>query len=79
MLKFNRQFVISTLPLAIAFALAVAPNAVAGQKRLSYEQAWTACKAENDRTAGAGDTANRRLNMGASCLKKHGYRLKKKM
>ena len=77
MLKFNRQFVISTLPLAIAFALAVAPNAVAGQKRLSYEQAWTACKAQNDRTVGAGDTANARLNMGASCMKKHGYRLKK--
>ena len=78
MLKFNRQFLVVTLPVAAAFAFAAAPNAVA-KKRLSYEQAWTACKAENDRTAGAGDTANRRLNMGASCLKKHGYRLKKKM
>ena len=33
MLKFNRQFVISTLPVAIAFPLAVAPNAVAAQKK----------------------------------------------
>ena len=78
MLKFNRQFLVITLPVAAAFAVAAAPDAVA-QTRLSYEQAWTACKAENDRTAGVGDTSNRRINMGASCMKRHGYRLKKKM
>ena len=76
MLKFNRQFLLITLPVAAACMIGGAPDAVA-KKRLSYEQAWTACKAQNDRTVGAGDTANARLNMGASCMKKHGYRLKK--
>ena len=76
MFKFNRQFLLITLPVAAACLIGGAPDAVA-KKRLSYEQAWTACKAENDRTAGVGDTANRRLNMGASCMKRHGYRLKK--
>ena len=76
MLKFNRQFLVITLPVAAAFAIAAAPVAAA-QKKLTYEQAWTVCKAENDRTAGVGDTSNRRVNMGASCLKKYGYRLKK--
>ena len=75
MLKFNRQLLVITLPVAAVCAFAVAPAVAA--KRLFYEQAWTACKAENDRTAGVGDTANRRLNMGASCMKRHGYRLKK--
>jgi hypothetical protein len=76
MLKFNRQFLVITLPVAAVCAIGGAPDAVA-KKKLSYEQAYASCKAQNDRTAGAGDTANARLNMGTSCMKKHGFRLKK--
>src|ERR1044072_5702991 len=59
MFKFNRQFLLITLPVAAACMIGGAHDAVA-KKRLSYEQAWTACKAQNDRTVGAGDTANAR-------------------
>jgi hypothetical protein len=47
-------------------------------KKLSYDQAWAKCKAEVDRTV-PGDQQTVRASAGGSCMRSHGYRLKKKM
>lgn len=75
MLKSNRQFLVIALPLAAAFTVAAASDAFA-QKKLSYEQAWAACKAQIDKTM-PGDQQTARASAGAGCMKKYGYRLKK--
>ena len=66
-----------TLPLVLQLAFA---NAAAAQhaKRLSYEQAWTKCKAQLDATV-PGDQQTTRATVGGGCMRSHGYRLKKKM
>jgi hypothetical protein len=76
MLKFNRQYLVIALPLAAVFVFAAASHAVA-QKKPSYEQAWAACKTQLDRTM-PGDQQTARASAGAGCMKKYGYRLKKK-
>ena len=64
------------LPLSAVFGFFAISDAVA-QKKLSYEQAWTTCKAQIDRTV-AGDQQTARASAGAGCMRKYGYRLKKK-
>jgi hypothetical protein len=73
--RFNRQFLMITLPLAVAFGFAVPSDALA-QKKPSYEQAWATCKAQIDRTI-PGDQQTSRQSAGAGCMRKYGYRLKK--
>jgi hypothetical protein len=65
------------LPFAISLAIA-GPAAAQKAKKLSYEQAWAKCKAEVDRTI-PGDQQINRATAGGSCMRSHGYRLKKKM
>ena len=62
----------------IALAFASVTNASAA-KKLSYEQAWEQCKKELDAAGlvGANTDAKARSTVGAGCMKKHGYRLKK--
>jgi hypothetical protein len=75
-----------SLRLAVAFslvtALALAGMSVAqSAQRLSYEQAWAQCKKEIAAQGGpmsenAGSSG--RYAAGGACLKRYGYRLKKK-
>ena len=76
MTKLNLRFVTNALLLAAVFGVTGVSDAFA-QKKLSYEQAWAACKTEVDRTV-AGDQQGPRATAGAGCMKKYGYRLKKK-
>ena len=76
MLKFNRHFLVIALPVAAVFTFAAAPDAVA-QKKMSYDQAWAACKAQIERTV-PGDQQAARATAGAGCMQKYGYQLKKK-
>ena len=67
------------IALPFAVSLTFADPAVAQKtKKLSYEQAWAKCKAEVDRTV-PGDQQTVRASAGGSCMRSHGYRLKKKM
>ena len=79
MLKLSRQSLVIALPLAAAFAVSAASDALA-QKKLSYEQAWATCKKEIGANAPGQDTtqSSTRFMAGGACMKKYGYRLKKK-
>ena len=65
---------------ALASAMLVfssVPDASA-QKKLSYEDAYTKCKADLDRTYPSGSTSTTGRNTrGAACMKMNGYQLKK--
>jgi hypothetical protein len=74
MVKLNLRFVTNALLIAAAFGFIGFSDAFA--KKMSYEQAWADCKSQIDRTV-SGDQASARHSAGASCMKKHGYRLKK--
>ena len=76
MAKFNPRFATNALLLAAAFGVTGVSDALA-QKKLSYDQAWAACKAQIDRTV-PGDQQAARATAGAGCMQKYGYRLKKK-
>ena len=57
--------------------LSSVPDASA-QKKLSYEDAYTKCKADLDRTYPSGSTSTTGRNTrGAACMKINGYQLKK--
>jgi hypothetical protein len=75
MLKLDRQYLVIALPVAAVFVFSAAAQAIA-QKKVSYEQAWAACKSQIDRTT-PGDQQTARASAGAGCMKKYGYRLKK--
>jgi hypothetical protein len=48
------------------------------QKKLSYEDAYSKCKADLDRTYPSGSTSTTGRNTrGAACMKQMGYQLKK--
>ena len=55
----------------------LADNALAAKKKLTYEQAWEACKKEMDKMGifGTSTQANERHTRGAACMKKHGYKI----
>ena len=59
------------------FALASAPASAA--KKMTYEQAWTKCKAEIGANVPGSDTTTSaaRHSAGGACMKKYGFRLKK--
>jgi hypothetical protein len=64
--------VAATLVAAIALAGPASAQATKN-KKMTYEQAYTACKKELD-TSGT----TQRYTMGAGCMQKYGFRLKKK-
>ncbi|MBX9825398.1 MAG: hypothetical protein K2Y27_10430 [Xanthobacteraceae bacterium] len=79
MLKLNRQSLVIALPFAAAFTFAAVSDALA-QKKLSYEQAWATCKKEIGANVAGADTTSSsdRFAAGGACMRKYGYRLKKK-
>ena len=79
MLKLNRHFLVIALPVAAVFTFAAATDAVA--QKLSYEQAWASCKKEIGANAPGADSTRSatRISAGGACMKKYGYRLKKKI
>lgn len=52
-------------------------NAYAKTKKLTYEQAWDACKKEMDKMGifGTSTQANERHTRGAACMKRYGYKI----
>jgi hypothetical protein len=76
-----RRFNVLTIAAAVAAAIALGgPASAQGAKKMTYADAYTACKKELD-TAGAlgvNHSAQARYTMGAGCMKKYGFRLKKK-
>ena len=76
-----RRFDVLTVAATVAAAMFfVEPASAQATKKMTYADAYTACKKELD-TAGAPGvnvSAQARYTMGAGCMKKHGYRLKKK-
>ena len=76
MLTFRRSIV------AIGAAVAVIASAsmpAAAAKKMTYEQAWTKCKAEIGANVPGSDTTTSaaRYSAGGACMKKYGFRLKK--
>ena len=67
-----------TALLAVAFvaSLGFTDNASAA-KKLTYDQAWAACKAKMDKAGvpGTGLQANERYIRGSNCMKRYGYRI----
>jgi hypothetical protein len=76
MIKYNLRFTVNAMLVAAAFGVVDVSDALA-QKKVSYEKAWADCKMQVDRTV-PGDQASARTSAGAACMKKYGYRLKKK-
>ncbi len=68
-----------SLVVAGAFVMSsgLAETAVAKTKKLTYEQAWEACKKEMDKMGvfGTSTQANERHTRGAGCMKKYGYKI----
>ena len=60
-------------------AISVVDDASAAQaKKLTYEQAWAACKKDVvSSLPGETTMSAARYTRGAACMKQHGYRLKK--
>ena len=76
MLTFRRSIV------AIGAAVAVIASAsmpASAAKKMTYEQAWTKCKAEIGANVPGSDTTTSaaRYSAGGACMKKYGFRLKK--
>ena len=55
----------------------LAESAFAKTKKLTYEQAWEACKKEMDKMGvfGTSINPNERHTRGAGCMKKYGYKI----
>ena len=68
-----------SLVVAAAFVMSsgLADTAVAKTKKLTYEQAWEACKKEMDKMGvfGTSTQANERHTRGAACMKRYGYKI----
>ena len=71
---------ICTGSIALAFALASITGAEAQGKKMSYEQAFAKCKQEMGGGALGGEGLNTagRYAFAGGCMKKYGFRLKKK-
>ncbi len=67
---------IALLALGLAASFGFADIASAA-KRLTYDQAWAACKAKMDKAGvpGTGLQANERYIRGSNCMKRYGYRI----
>ena len=74
MRKFDLVAVAAAACAAFAFA---GPASALTAKKMTYEQAYAACKKQIDADQLARQQAERH-NVGAGCMKKYGFRLKKK-
>ena len=78
----NHRIHVGAIALAFVTACVFAnvPSASAA-KKMSYEEAFAKCKAEMDAPGrmilGQAASAHERSTIGAGCMKKYGYRLKK--
>ena len=75
----SRQFRYSAAAIAITVSLACGVSAALAAKKMTYEQAWTKCKAEIGANVPGSDTTTSaaRHSAGGACMKKYGFRLKK--
>jgi hypothetical protein len=77
-MNFRNAALSSFMAIAIAASIGSVDNAsAASTKKLTYEEAWTHCKAIMDRekipnTTGA---SNERFMRGGACMKHYGYNL----
>jgi hypothetical protein len=74
--------IVLRLAVALPFAASLACSDIAAaQKKLSYEQAWAQCRKEISANVPMSDTTTSaaRQAAGGACMKKYGYRLKKKI
>jgi hypothetical protein len=72
MTKFRSHCVAAALVI-LAVPMMAYP-ALAKHKKLTYEQAWAACKIDVDKNL-AKDAHGARYSRGAACMHKYGYRL----
>ena len=76
-----RRFdVLAVATAVIAAVVFTGPATAQATKKMTYQQAYDACKKELDAAGapGVNVSSSARYTMGAGCMKKHGYRLKKK-
>ena len=80
----NGEIIMSTFKssatIALSFVGAIALcNSASAAKKMSYEDAFTKCKAEISANVPMSDTttSSARYSAGSACMKKYGYRLKK--
>jgi hypothetical protein len=68
----------ATVTVSLIGAIALCGSALAA-KKMSYEDAFTKCKAEISANVPMQDTttSSARYSAGSACMKKYGYRLKK--
>jgi len=67
-----------TALLAVGFAASLGfTDCALAAKKLTYDQAWAACKAKMDKAGvpGTGLQANERYIRGSNCMKRYGYRI----
>ncbi len=73
-----KKFHATTLiALAVATMVGMTQSASAAkvQKKLTYEEAWTFCNAELNRSHILRADAGQRYAAGAGCMLRHGYRI----
>ena len=76
-MNFSKAALGSLLAIAMGVAIGSADYAsAASTKKLSYEEAWTKCKAIMDRQkTPTTTTSNERFVRGGACMKHYGYNL----
>ena len=73
----NYRIFVVLLAGAFVIGPGLAETTYAKTKKLTYEQAWDACKKEMDKMGifGTSTQANERHTRGAACMKRYGYRI----
>jgi hypothetical protein len=76
-MKMNYRILTMLVAGVFVAAPSLAENALAAKKKLTYEQAWDACKKEMDKMGifGTSTQANERHTRGAACMKRYGYKI----
>ena len=76
-MNFGKAVLGGLLAIAMGVAIGSADYASAATKKLTYEEAWTHCKAIMDRqkTPGTTTSSNERFVRGGACMKHYGYSL----
>jgi hypothetical protein len=77
-MNFSKAALGSFLVIAMGAAFGSADYAsAASTKKLSYEEAWTHCKAllDKEKTPGTTTQGNERMVRGGACMKHYGYSL----
>ncbi len=73
----QKSLVTTLVAIALGGGFAVADQAAAATKKLTYEQAWAHCKAllDKEKTPGTTTMGNERMVRGGACMHKYGYKL----